>query len=300
MAADLHAPVLAWYAEHQRMLPWRGDDRTPWGVLVSEIMLQQTPVARVLPVWQAWMRRWPTPADLSAASPADVIRAWGRLGYPRRALRLHEAATAIVRQHHGAVPDTIDQLRALPGIGAYTAAAVAVFAYGRRHPVLDTNVRRVLARAVSGRERAPAGLTRREMELAESMLPADDSAAATWSVAVMELGALVCRARTPDCAACPIAASCAWLRAGRPENGGPARPGQAWHGTDRQARGRLMATFRAATGPLSRDQLSTVWEEPVQRERALTSLLADGLLERRRDGTIGLPDEPRHHSSRTS
>lgn len=288
MTSALHEPVLAWYAAHQRALPWRDDARTPWGVLVSEVMLQQTPVSRVLPVWREWMERWPTPGDLAAASPADVIRAWGRLGYPRRALRLQTAAVAMVQGHDGEVPDDMDDLRALPGIGDYTAAAVAVFAFGRRHAVLDTNVRRVLARAVSGRERAPSNTTKAEREIADEVLPADGDAP-TWSVAVMELGALVCTARTPECGACPIAAHCAWARAGRPANGGPPPRAQAWHGTDRQARGRLMAALRDAVGPLDPGDLVSRWDDDVQRGRALTSLLADGLLERLEDGRVALP-----------
>lgn len=290
MRSPLHEPVLAWYAENQRELPWRAADRTPWAVLVSEIMLQQTPVARVLPVWESWMRRWPAPVDLASASKADVIRAWDRLGYPRRALRLHEAAAVMVERYDGTVPDDVDVLRTLPGVGDYTAAAVAVFAYGQRHAVLDTNVRRVLARAVAGSQRAAAGsTTKREGELAESLLPTEEATAAAWSVAVMELGALVCTARAPDCAACPIAASCSWRRAGRPEDTTPAPRRQVWHGTDRQARGRLLAAFRDSDHPLTADELVDRWDDPVQRERALASLLADGLLERRRDGTIGLP-----------
>src|SRR4051794_2660071 len=155
--SPLHAPVLDWYAAHARDLPWRAPGTGPWAVLVSEVMLQQTPVARVEPVWRAWLDRWPTPADLAAASPADVIRAWGKLGYPRRALRLREAAVAVTERHGGVVPAEVAALEALPGIGTYTARAVACFGYGQRQPVVDTNVRRVVARLVHGRaEAAPA------------------------------------------------------------------------------------------------------------------------------------------------
>ena len=165
-------------------------------MLVSELMLQQTPVARVLPVHEAWLERWPTPADLAAEPSGEAVRAWGRLGYPRRALRLHAAAVAIVERYDGEVPDSYDELLTLPGVGDYTAAAVASFAFGRRHVVLDTNVRRVFARALGGR-RVPGGLgdARPSATLATSVLPEDDSTAATWAVAVMELGALVCTAR---------------------------------------------------------------------------------------------------------
>lgn len=270
--------LTVWYDRHARDLPWRAADRTPWGVLVSEIMLQQTPVRRVLPAWRDWLDRWPAPADLAADTPADAIRAWGRLGYPRRALRLHSAATIITERHGGAVPRSFDALRALPGIGDYTAAAVAVFAFGERHAVLDTNVRRVLTRAVTGAASPPASTTAAERALAEALLPDDGPAAALWSVAAMELGALVCTARSPDCAACPLAGGCAWRAAGYPGNGTPSRRAQSWKGTDRQARGRLMAALREADGPVARDQLDQLWPDEAQRGRALAALVADGLV----------------------
>ena len=153
----LHQPILRWYADHARDLPWRRPEASAWSVLVSELMLQQTPVARVLPVHEAWLERWPTPASLAAEPSGEAVRAWGRLGYPRRALRLHAAAVAIVGRYDGAVPDSYDELITLPGVGDYTAAAVASFAFGRRHVVLDTNVRRVL-RQGTGRRRVPGGL----------------------------------------------------------------------------------------------------------------------------------------------
>ena len=146
----LHEPVLEWYDVHQRDLPWRRPEAGPWAVMVSEYMLQQTPVARVLPAYDAWLRRWPTPVALAAEAPGEAVRMWGKLGYPRRALRLHAAATDIVARHGGAVPTDHAELLALPGVGDYTAAAIAVFGHGQRHVVLDTNVRRVLARAVAG------------------------------------------------------------------------------------------------------------------------------------------------------
>ena len=149
-------PVLAWFARHARDLPWRAPGTTPWSVLVSEIMLQQTPVARVVPAHQKWLARWPTPAALASEPAGEAIRQWGRLGYPRRALRLHETATIVTERHGGSVPADIDALRALPGIGSYTAAAVASFAFGQRHAVLDTNVRRVLARLFTGQPRPTA------------------------------------------------------------------------------------------------------------------------------------------------
>lgn len=288
MREDLRVePVLAWYAEHARDLPWRSADRTPWGVLVSEVMLQQTPVSRVEPVWRDWMARWPTPADLAAAPTADVLRAWGTLGYPRRALRLQQAARAAVDRHGGEVPETEADLRALPGVGGYTAAAVIAFAHGRRAVVLDTNVRRVLARAFDGVARPAPHLTAAEAQRADTVLPADDATATRWSVALMELGALVCTAAAPRCGACPLADRCAWRTAGMPEDTRPRRR-QAWAGTDRQARGRLMATLRASHGPVGATELAAVWPDADQRERALTGLLSDGLAVRQ-DEAYGLP-----------
>lgn len=283
----LHDAVLAWYEQNARDLPWRREDATPWGVLVSEIMLQQTPVARVVPAWETWMRRWPTPPRLAADSPGEAVRAWGRLGYPRRALRLHAAATAITQHHDGEVPSQVDTLRALPGIGAYTAAAVASFAYGERHAVLDTNVRRVLGRVLRGEALPGPSASAPERRLATSVLPAAP-VAARWSVAVMELGALVCTARAPRCTTCPVRDVCAWRLAGHPPHDGPTRR-QAYAGTDRQARGRLLAVLRDAEGPVSRASLDAVWHEPVQRERALDALVADGLIDPLPDGRFALP-----------
>ncbi|MEJ7794354.1 MAG: A/G-specific adenine glycosylase [Nocardioides sp.] len=278
--SDLHAPLLHWYDEHARDLPWRGATASPWSVMVSEYMLQQTPVARVLPVHAAWLERWPSPADLAAESTGEAIRMWGRLGYPRRALRLHAAAAAIVRRHAGRVPAAYDDLRALPGVGDYTAAAIAVFAFGGHHAVLDTNVRRVLARAVGGEEFPPATLTRAERNRASALLPDDTAEATTWSIALMELGALVCTARQPRCGACPVADRCAWRAAGCPAYDGPPRRGQAWAGTDRQCRGRLMAALREAEGPVPSMRLARTWDEADQRTRCLAGLVEDGLVVR--------------------
>jgi A/G-specific adenine glycosylase len=277
-SSPLHAPVLDWYAGHARDLPWRRPGTSPWAVLVSEIMLQQTPVARVLPAYLDWLQRWPTPAALAADPPGEAVRAWGRLGYPRRALRLHETARAIVDDHAGEVPTSYDDLLALPGVGSYTAAAVASFAFGGRHAVLDTNVRRVLARAVSGRALPAPTLTAGERRLAEDLLPEVPEVAAAWGVAVMELGALVCTARAPRCADCPLATTCAWRTGGRPEPEA-CRPGQRYAGTDRQVRGRLLAVLREAEGTVPATALEAVWDDDVQRDRALAGLVEDGLVE---------------------
>lgn len=271
--------VLTWYAGAARELPWRGPTATPWAVLVSEIMLQQTPVARVLPAYADWLVRWPTPAALAASAPGDAVRAWGRLGYPRRALRLHAAAAAIVARHDGAVPHDVAALQALPGVGDYTAAAVAAFAFRQRQVVLDTNVRRVLARVRAGTAGAGAAVTVAERRVADEILPDDDERAATFSVALMELGALICKARTPECASCPLATACAWRLAGYPAAIGPARPSQRYEGTDRQARGVVLAMLRAQPGPVRRSQLRTAWADDVQLARAIDGLVADGLIE---------------------
>jgi A/G-specific adenine glycosylase len=254
--------------------------------MVSEFMLQQTPVSRVLPVFEVWMSTWPTPADLAAVPSGEAVRAWGRLGYPRRALRLHACAVAITEVHGGQVPDTYEELLTLPGIGDYTAAAIASFAFGRAHAVLDTNVRRVLGRAVSGVEFPAASVTKAERELALALVP--DQYPELWAVAVMELGALVCTAAAPRCGACPVVSSCAWQQAGRPAYAGPPRKVQTYAGTDRQCRGRLLAVLRDAEGAVPASRLEAVWADPTQRDRALASLVADGLVTASA-GTYSLP-----------
>ena len=232
-----------WFEANARDLPWRAADCTPWGVLVSEIMLQQTPVVRVLPVWEEWLRRWPEPADLAREPAGEAVRAWGRLGYPRRALRLHAAAVAIGASHGGKVPGTYPDLLELPGVGSYTAAAVAAFAFGRRETVVDTNIRRVHARLFSGAALPSPALTAAEMRLAAQSLPDDAGSSVRWNASVMELGALVCTARSPKCRQCPVSGSCAWLAAGEPPPTYTPK-GQSWHGTDRQVRGAVMAVLR--------------------------------------------------------
>jgi A/G-specific adenine glycosylase len=285
----LTAAVAEWYRRAARDLPWRGPDVSPWAVLVSEVMLQQTPVSRVLPVWRAWQARWPTPAELAAASPGDAVRMWGKLGYPRRALRLHECARLIVTRFGGAVPPDVADLETLPGIGAYTARAVAVFGFGARHAVVDVNVRRVVARAVDGQgQPAPPSVARDHAAVA-ALLPDDPVAAARASVALMELGALVCTARSPRCDACPIAGSCAWLLAGSPAYDGPTVPVQRFTGTDRQVRGLLLDVLRGADAPVPRAALDVTWPDSVQRERALDTLIADGLVDPLPDGRFALP-----------
>ncbi len=281
--------VLAWYDAHARDLPWRHPEATPWAILVSEFMLQQTPVERVRGPWQAWLDRWPTPAALAAVPSGEAVRAWGRLGYPRRALRLHQAATMITERFGGEVPFSVADLRTLPGVGSYTAAAIASFAHGQREMVLDTNVRRVLHRVVLGAELPPAAATRVELAVADRLAPREPRRAARWAVASMELGALVCRARTPRCSSCPIRDLCAWRLAGSPAWPGPPRRGQAYAGTDRQCRGALLGVLRSSDQSVEMDELDQAWPDASQRMRALESLRADGLAVELADGRWSLP-----------
>jgi A/G-specific adenine glycosylase len=275
--SDLVSRILRWYAAHARDLPWRRPDASPWSIMVSEFMLQQTPVERVRGPWQAWIDRWPNPASLAAAPTGEAVRAWGRLGYPRRALRLHQAATTITERFDGQVPADRQSLLSLPGVGSYTAAAIGSFAFGQREIVLDTNVRRVLARVVVGEAYPAATPSREEIAIAEDLAPEDPRLAARWAVASMELGALVCTARNPRCADCPVADYCAWRRAGYPEWEGPPRRGQSYDGTDRQCRGALLAVLRSSDEPVGAIELHTAWADPIQRQRCLASLLTDGL-----------------------
>ena len=282
--------LLRWYSCAQRDLPWRRPGVTPWQILVSEFMLQQTPVARVEPIWLAWVARWPTPSATAAASAADVLRAWGKLGYPRRAKRLHECAVAIAADHGDVVPSDVDTLLTLPGIGAYTARAVACFAYRQPVPVVDTNVRRVVARAIHGRADAAASSSARDLADVTALLP-NDVDAPRFSVALMELGATVCTARSPRCGLCPLS-RCEWRSLGYPPLSAAARRVQRYAGTDRQVRGRLLDVLRGNNSPVTRDQLDVVWlTDTAQRDRALDSLLIDGLVEQTSDGRFALAGE---------
>ncbi len=293
MTGPAYIPVtnlLAWYERSHRDLPWREPGVSAWQILVSEFMLQQTPVARVLPIWLDWVRRWPTPSATAAASVADVLRAWGKLGYPRRAKRLHECATVIARDHGDVVPDDIEILLTLPGIGSYTARALACFAYRQRVPVVDTNVRRVVARAVHGHADAGVPSASRDHADVSALLPNDETAP-RFSVALMELGATVCTARTPRCGLCPLG-GCAWRHAGYPPSVGPPRRVQGYAGTDRQVRGLLLDVLRANDSPVTRAELDMAWlTDCAQRDRALESLLVDGLVTRTVDGRFALAGE---------
>ena len=274
------APALIdWFGSYGRDLPWRRPGFTPWGTLVSEFMLQQTPVARVIPRLDEWLTRWPTPADLAAVPAGEAVRAWDRLGYPRRALNLHACAVAIVDHHGGEVPSGVDELLTLPGVGPYTARAVAAFAFGRRHPVVDTNVRRVIARAVGGQGEAGPPSTTRDLAAMEAILPRQEPDARLMNAATMELGAIVCTARAPRCSDCPIAGECAWRAAGYPAFEGRRAPVQKrYDGSDRQARGFVLRELRASDVPVTHAELEMAVTDAARRARALTGLVADGLI----------------------
>lgn len=272
--------ICAWFDANGRDLPWRRPGTSAWGVLVSEVMSQQTPMSRVIGPWHEWMNRWPTPDDLAEEDSGEAVAAWGRLGYPRRALRLHSCAVAIATEHDGVVPNSYDELVALPGIGDYTASAVVSFAFGGRATVLDTNVRRLIARAESGIANCPTSVTRAERVVADALVPDEDVRAAKWAVASMELGALVCTARSPQCEVCPIRDGCRWVIDGRPDNA-PARRGQPWKGTDRQCRGVIMDVVRNSPHGVKVQMALSAWPELDQASRCLESLLDDGLVHRR-------------------
>lgn len=272
--------ICAWFDANGRDLPWRRPGTSAWGVLVSEVMSQQTPMSRVIGPWHEWMNRWPTPDDLAEEDSGEAVAAWGRLGYPRRALRLHSCAVTIATEHDGVVPNSYDELVALPGIGDYTASAVVSFAFGGRATVLDTNVRRLIARAESGIANCPTSVTRAERIVADALVPDEDARAAKWAVASMELGALVCTARSPQCEVCPIRDSCRWVIDGKPDNA-PARRGQPWKGTDRQCRGVIMDVVRNSPRGVKVQMALSAWPELDQASRCLESLLDDGLVHRR-------------------
>ena len=281
--SSLHQPVLAWYKKNKRDLPWRNTDA--WGVLVSEIMLQQTPVARVLPVYIEWMKRWPTPAALAAASPAQIITAWGRLGYPRRALRLHECAKVISTKYKGRIPETQSKLRELPGIGDYTSAAIIAFAFEGRSLVLDINIRRLFARVIDGIEVPTAAPTKSERVERENLIPPKNPH--VWAAATMELGALICTAKNPKCGQCPLANLCIWRSLDYPLSDQPKRT-QSWHGTDRQCRGVIVQALRE-NPVLSKKEIMQLWDVPSQVEKALLTLLEDGLVVEQKGQRFSLP-----------
>jgi len=264
--------VLDWFDQNRRDLPWRST--TPWGVMVSEIMLQQTPVNRVLPVFEKWLAKWPTPNDLALSKRSELITEWGRLGYPRRALRLHESAQIIARDFNNQVPRSLEDLRSLPGVGEYTAAAIAAFAFNESTLVMDINIRRLFARVIDGVEFPTAAPSQLERRLRYELIPKDG---AKWAAATMEFGALLCTSRNPKCESCPLASQCAWRASGYPKSE-MVRKGQAWMGTDRQCRGTIVQALREEK-KLTEPALKKLWHDPLQVEKALKTLIADGLIE---------------------
>lgn len=280
---SLEKPITQWFAKNKRELPWRAT--TPWGVMVSEFMLQQTPVARVLPKWIEWMERWPTPAELAKATPAQVITAWGRLGYPRRALRLYESAKIIARDFNNEVPESEEVLRSLPGIGDYTAAAISAFAFGANTLVMDVNIRRVLVRVLDGKEHPTSSPTVRERESRLAILPREN--ADYWAAATMELGALICTSKNPSCNDCPIISQCKWRKNGYPQTE-LVRKSQDWHGTDRKCRGTVVQALRE-NDSLTLSAIKKLWPEESQVEKALKTLLADHLIEEHSRSRFRLP-----------
>lgn len=280
---SLEKPITQWFAKNKRELPWRAT--TPWGVMVSEFMLQQTPVARVLPKWIEWMERWPTPAELAKATPTQVITAWGRLGYPRRALRLHESAKIIARDFENEVPDSEEVLRSLPGIGDYTAAAISAFAFGANTLVMDVNIRRVLVRVLDGKEHPTSSPTVRERESRLAILPRRN--ADNWAAATMELGALICTSKNPSCNDCPIISQCKWRKNGYPQSE-LVRKSQDWHGTDRKCRGTIVQALRESES-LTVSAIKKLWPDESQVEKALETLLADNLIEEHSRSRFRLP-----------
>ena len=282
----LHCDLPQWFATHKRDLPMRAADVSDWGTLVFEIMSQQTPIARVQPIWLEWMERWPTSADVAAASSADIIVAWANLGYPSRALRLKACAAAIVDKHGGEVPLSLKELTLLPGVGTYTASALLAFRHGIHVPVLDTNVRRVLVRFLDGKEFPPHTTpSKAETMRADALLPEDGHSAAEVSLSLMEFGALVCTQLSPSCDECTISNNCAWALAGFPKDEKRPTP-QPYAGTDRQARGRIMKALRAAhfegTDGLTKrrvlDAARIDGGDRYQPTRVYRALLKDGMI----------------------
>ena len=275
--------ITNWFKKNQRDLPWRKTDA--WGVLVSEIMLQQTPVVRVLPVYTEWMKRWPTPRDMAKASGGDVITAWGRLGYPRRALRLLECAKVISSDYNNRIPETEMELRKLPGIGEYTAAAIVAFAFKERSLVLDINIRRLFARAIDGVEVPTSSINKSERKDRAALIPTRNPH--LWAAATMELGALICTAVKPKCELCPIANQCRWRSLDYPMSDAPKRT-QSWNGTDRQCRGVIVQALRE-NKTVSKKELSKLWSLQPQFEKALVSLEKDGLITSPKKSYYSLP-----------
>jgi A/G-specific adenine glycosylase len=275
----VHDTLLKWYSAAGRHdLPWRRT-RDPWAVLVSELMLQQTQVARVLPKYRAFLALFPTPAACAAAPVGEVVRAWAGLGYNRRAVNLHRTAVAVSERHGGALPRDLVSLLALPGLGPYTARAVLAFAFEQPVCPLDVNTARPLARAASVVSQADA----------DALVPAQH--AWRWNQALMDLGALVCTRRSPRCGDCPVAESCDWRAGGGADPSAPASKQSRFDGSDRQGRGRLVGALR--NGPVAPVDLAAAmgWpDDPARAHAIAATLVTDGLADLLSDGSYALPD----------
>jgi A/G-specific adenine glycosylase len=266
------------------MYPWRRPSPDPYEVLVSEMMLQQTQAARVSPAYVTFVRRFPTVAALAAASKADVVRAWGRLGYPRRAVALHSAARTVMRDHDGRIPSDVETLLSLPGIGPYTASAVGSIAYGRRVAAVDTNIRRVVARFILGNE--PADVTFEDVAAgARAWLDADDAGA--WNQALMDLGREVCRP-VPRCEACPASAECRFRSLGTVAQRATSRRQPPFEGSMRQARGLILERLRDQRSVSEAVVPTFLGEQAESAAAAVDGLVRDGIVERIRGGRIRL------------
>ena len=281
LPVDARAAVLAWFDDRGRALSFR-NTRDPYAILVSEVMAQQTQISRVVEAWSRFIDRFPTVAELAAASPADVLRAWRGMGYDRRALNLHRAARAIVDEHGGQVPRDLAALEKLPGIGPYTARAVASIAFGAPVGAVDTNVRRVLGRALAGGDELPPVALQAAADASVDPVRSGD-----WTHAVMDIGATLCRPGRPICDACPLRPWCRFAANGSVAPSPPSRPrarnkvaAQPFHRTTRWLRGRLVDRLRDADG-----SAWTVIDEPIGDhhaaaiQRALEALARDGIVE---------------------
>jgi A/G-specific adenine glycosylase len=289
MVVEIQPALTKWFRANSRDLPWRADGVTPWQIFVSEVMLQQTPANRVAPQWEEWIARWPDALTTSQASPAQILRQWDRLGYPRRALRILEAANIVVQDFAGEMPRTYEELISLPGVGDYTANAILAFAFKQKSVVLDTNVRRVIGRVWHGKERPEISISSVERLFAESLVPSTRTNASLWNAAVMEFGALVCTSRNPLCDQCKIASNCAWKLAGYPASTVVKKTAK-FEGTDRQVRGRMMKILKDSNKAVDKAAFAQCSVDAKQRNRALDSLITDGLIEVTRTGKFRLPN----------
>lgn len=287
VSSSLPPALLAWAGDNLRDLPWRRT-RDPWAILVAETMLQQTQVSRVLDRWPKFLERFPSPVSCADSPAAEVLREWAGLGYNRRALALHRAATSVRDDHRGSLPRELDQLMALPGVGAYTARAVLAFAFEDQAAPVDTNIGRVLARTGGARLSPKAA-----QSLADSLVPT--AGPWLWNQAIMELGALVCTKRTPSCASCPVRESCRWQGRGPDPAEGSAAVGRRqsrFEGSDRQLRGRLIDALRAGPRPRVEMRSWLAADDAARGERVVAGLLGDGLIEDH-DGELRLAgDQP--------